>query len=626
MGTPLSVRRVGRYPYSMANLDLGKLLSEAVARLNDDEISGAEALLQQVLESGAEVPQAWMLMGVVRLRQNRPADAETLFCQVLKKHPDQPTTLFYLGNARRDQGAVADATASYRNALRVRPDYGDAELALAGALRSLGQLEEAKIVYQRHAAREGASAEAASGLGNVLNELGDYAGAERVLAAALKSPAPAETIADIESGLGTAKMLVRRFAEALPHFERAIALVPGHTTATRSRARVLDYLNRTERAADAYRRVLSRDPLDLKTHLLLNELLHRSGDSANMLHSYDEALRARPASPIPPTAKGDQLLLLARPEEALASYQRARRLAPDHIPAYIGAGRAMAVMGQFDDAIKTFEAAKTKFADHPGLDTAFAYVLLQADDSKKALKLAENARAMSPTDQAALAVLGLCYRAINDARENELFGYERFVQIFDLEPPPGYSDIGSFHDDLSRHLGALHGQTTQFFSQTLRSGTRTVEEIFELHHPLRNGLKQRIGEAVTRYVQAMPEDPRHPFLSRRQAGGFRFSGSWSSRMRCGGHHVNHIHDGWISSVYYVDVPNVASDAASYQGWLKLGEPSADLGFANAIRRLVQPKPGRLVLFPSYLWHGTVPFNSDETRMTIAFDAVPLPRS
>ena len=37
---------------------------------------------------------------------------------------------------------------------------------------------------------------------------------------------------------------------------------------------------------------------------------------------------------------------------------------------------------------------------------------------------------------------------------------------------------------------------------------------------------------------------------------------------------------------------------------------------------VQPKPGRLVLFPSYMWHGTVPFASSQQRLTVAFDAVP----
>jgi hypothetical protein len=41
-----------------------------------------------------------------------------------------------------------------------------------------------------------------------------------------------------------------------------------------------------------------------------------------------------------------------------------------------------------------------------------------------------------------------------------------------------------------------------------------------------------------------------------------------------------------------------------------------------VARYVQPHPGRLVLFPSYFWHGTVPIQGPDARLTIAFDAVP----
>jgi hypothetical protein len=36
---------------------------------------------------------------------------------------------------------------------------------------------------------------------------------------------------------------------------------------------------------------------------------------------------------------------------------------------------------------------------------------------------------------------------------------------------------------------------------------------------------------------------------------------------------------------------------------------------------VAPLPGKLVLFPSYFWHGTLPFTSAAPRLTVAFDAV-----
>jgi hypothetical protein len=40
--------------------------------------------------------------------------------------------------------------------------------------------------------------------------------------------------------------------------------------------------------------------------------------------------------------------------------------------------------------------------------------------------------------------------------------------------------------------------------------------------------------------------------------------------------------------------------------------------------LVRPEPGMLVLFPSYMWHGTVPFSAREKRLSCAFDIVRRP--
>ena len=37
---------------------------------------------------------------------------------------------------------------------------------------------------------------------------------------------------------------------------------------------------------------------------------------------------------------------------------------------------------------------------------------------------------------------------------------------------------------------------------------------------------------------------------------------------------------------------------------------------------VRPELGQLVLFPSYFWHGTLPFHSKQSRLTVAFDVVP----
>jgi len=70
------------------------------------------------------------------------------------------------------------------------------------------------------------------------------------------------------------------------------------------------------------------------------------------------------------------------------------------------------------------------------------------------------------------------------------------------------------------------------------------------------------------------------------------------------------------------VPQATNDPDTRNGWIKFGEPSLEVPLKNAIRRAVQPIPGRLVLFPSYMWHGTVPLRAPSPRITIAFDAIP----
>ena len=59
------------------------------------------------------------------------------------------------------------------------------------------------------------------------------------------------------------------------------------------------------------------------------------------------------------------------------------------------------------------------------------------------------------------------------------------------------------------------------------------------------------------------------------------------------------------------------------GCIQFGQPPAELKLDLPPRRVIRPEPGKLALFPSYLWHGTVPFEDAQPRVTIAFDMTPL---
>jgi hypothetical protein len=96
---------------------------------------------------------------------------------------------------------------------------------------------------------------------------------------------------------------------------------------------------------------------------------------------------------------------------------------------------------------------------------------------------------------------------------------------------------------------------------------------------------------------------------------------WSVKLRPGGYHIDHVHpQGWLSSACYIET--VAPKGR--EGWIRFGQPGVKTQPAMEAEHFVEPKPGMLVLFPSYMWHGTVPFTGDKPRLTFAFDLVPGP--
>ena len=208
----------------------------------------------------------------------------------------------------------------------------------------------------------------------------------------------------------------------------------------------------------------------------------------------------------------------------------------------------------------------------------------------------------------------LAWRLAGDPRWEWLEADGKLVSAIDLTDrlPP--------LDDLAALLRSLHVATGEYLDQSVRGGTQTDGPLLSRIEPQIRTLRAAIASAVEEYLAALPPiDRKHPLLKERRDQLVRFSGSWSVRLRGAGYHANHVHpQGWISSALYVALPNRTEGEAQHAGWLKIGEPPQELGIDLPPVRLIEPKPGRLVLFPSWMWHGTVPFTEGE-RLSVAFD-------
>jgi cytochrome c-type biogenesis protein CcmH/NrfG len=210
----------------------------------------------------------------------------------------------------------------------------------------------------------------------------------------------------------------------------------------------------------------------------------------------------------------------------------------------------------------------------------------------------------------------LAWRMLGDPRWEWLEGDERFVGVYDI------SDRLPPLDAIAAKLRKLHTLGGQPLEQSLRGGTQTDGNIFTHIDPILVELREAVRRTVAEHAASLPgPDETHPLLGPPRAP-IGFSGAWSVWLRERGFHANHVHPaGWISSALYIVLPPDIGENGS--GILTLGDadaPTLKLGLQPF--RTVEPKPGRLALFPSYMWHGTRPFGEGE-RMTVAFDvAVP----
>jgi hypothetical protein len=96
-------------------------------------------------------------------------------------------------------------------------------------------------------------------------------------------------------------------------------------------------------------------------------------------------------------------------------------------------------------------------------------------------------------------------------------------------------------------------------------------------------------------------------------------------MDSDGFHDTHFHPpGWLSGTYYPALPperDLQGDDGA--GYIEFGRSLYSLPTTvEPATRTVQPREGMVVLFPSYFGHRTIPFKSEEKRISIAFDAVP----
>ncbi|HEY3947745.1 putative 2OG-Fe(II) oxygenase [Phenylobacterium sp.] len=387
-------------------------------------------------------------------------------------------------------------------------------------------------------------------------------------------------------------------------------------------ARALRAVGNHQRADYAYRQSLMRAPAEVGVASeFANHLWMITGD----LKVADSALDSAFHAGAPP---GPLLIAKSALYEASGDLERAFSLmerSSERMP-----GDAFVHMAAVEYALRlnrvTAAEAFSRRAEgvEPRSRSVIQYsaiVDLAAGQPAEAFRKLQGALKDHPNDQSLWGWMAVAARAVGDPMYQWLCDYEKMVGVYDLETPAGWPNLEAFLADLANELKAVHVYRQHPTNQSMRHGSQSMHMLSGSNAPPIKAFFEALEKPIREHMAwlGQGDDP----LRRRNTFDYRMVGAWSVRLKPNGFHRDHFHpDGWLSSAFYVETPDTALDTEERQGWIRFGQPPFMTDPPMPAEHYVRPKPGRLVLFPSYFWHGTVPFTTDEVRMTIAFDVVP----
>ncbi|WP_342316561.1 putative 2OG-Fe(II) oxygenase [Lysobacter sp. FW306-1B-D06B] len=525
------------------------------------------------------------------------------------------------------QGQPAPARADCETALRHAQDSFDAWRLYAMSLQALGDAAGCRAALQRALALRPDDGATALDLGTMQLHAGEHGAAMASLHLAMQR-LPQEPRAAFR--YGTAAFLAGDHAQAAQGFEVAARLKPDWTEAWNNLAAAHGKQQDYVAAIAAARNALGLRPNDASTHQALAALQSNLFDRESLQEGLQHALHALRLDPSLAEAHRNAAILARKLGDAAGAEAYARRaleLAPGDVETVNTLGEQLQLNRKTDEAVRVYAHALDAGVESPLLRRQHGIALLHDDRADAARTTLAHALRQAPDDQRAIAHLGVAMAQDDAARATQWLGLHRHVHAIALPTPEGFADADAFHvalaDDIRRHSQQRWEPAGLAARNAYLSGDLLADRT-----PAIVGFEQRLREAIDAFLARCREaragdaaSGEEDVFLRNVPARYRMH-VWATQAAERGFIDTHIHeDSWLSGAYYVELPPaIGDDDATHAGWIEFGRPFANLPSPpdTALRR-VRPQVGTLLLFPSYLFHRTLPYAGEGERISISFD-------
>ncbi len=414
--------------------------------------------------------------------------------------------------------------------------------------------------------------------------------------------------------------------QALRLCQEILIAEPDHLDALNLAATITYRTGNSDRTISLLKAVAALRPNDAEAHINLGDVLRWTQRAEEAVAAYRRALEIAPGLAEAHHSLGLAQERLGRFDEAGAAYRRALEIRPDHAEAHNNYGAILQADGKPDEAAAAYRRA---LGIDPGLVKAhynLAHVLIEQGDHRAALDACEACLEVDPANTNALAIKAAALDELGD-RDGARFliDFDRFILPKRFDAPAGIDNLDDFNEALTRHIIEHPLQVPDSAGSVTRLGAIPGGHLGGLLSEPKGPMaafEEMVQGTVEEYRHSLPVDAAHPFLANPPR---RWSLQiWGNVYNRSGVQQPHIHPGWLSGVYYVKVPDETHDPDKHQaGWIGFGRLPSNFGCAvEPETRAFRPEEGLMFLFPSYFYHHTMPSESADTRISIAFDVQP----
>lgn len=616
-------------------------------------VSDALDSVVHAIEADQGDPESYLLYSRLLHANNECSAALRAAITATELGPDVAEIWLNLGVLQGESGQYEASAVSLRRSRELAPDLDEASSALVAVEAELGHFDAALLILGDIPETDASSVDGLLAVVKALRRKGQFDPAIELLEARLESnPAPPVYTAYLLS-LIQAGFVQEAIARAQDYLERramdhsapvvlgkelieagkpleAVELLAalGDQCVDSCERRMCmgqayEALNDYPNALCAYRDATQLAPAQASAFLALAIRLVDSGDHQDGVDAFLRAIEINPLLVEARLGLGSHYIENSRYEEALPHLEAVLSTRVDNAAALALRARARIGLGQKVEGFSDYE--RSIHIDNKDIDVLHNYALALhiEGDTARALGVIHDYEAenLPCTGLTGLKVSLLAHTKSLEA--SRILDYPALLLEGTLTPPEGFDTAESFCAALAHAVLEHPTLSDAPEAHATRNGSHTGN-LFIGQVDVFSKLEQQVKHWFERYIDKLVVDPDHP-LKKMMPVGALHTVAWAVVMRRQGHQVPHIHPGaWLSGVCYLRLPEVMANSGGNQGWLQFGDaPDYYQCDTSLVSHLIKPELGKIVLFPSYAFHRTIPFDAEDARISLAFDVMPV---